>query len=158
MSAASSCRPARAISPPPSNSNLGGTVETFSSDPLARFGVQARQTIGSYDTSRTFARIDSGDLRRWQCALYLGARQRARAWDFDGKQGGWQANAKFVHDDGDLGKLTFYFDYNDMTQPNEDATVFFKPSAGGTATPVQLYTPYTKPFFYPNSPITGPTI
>jgi len=35
-------------------------------------------------------------------------------------------------------------------RPNEDATVFFKPSAGGTATPVQLYTPYTKPFFYPD--------
>ncbi len=53
--------------------------------------------------------------------------------------------------DGKIGKLTFYFDYNDMTQPNEDATVFFKPSAGGTpATLAQLYTPYTKPFFYPD--------
>jgi hypothetical protein len=37
-----------------------------------------------------------------------------------------------------------------MKQPNEDATVFFKPSAGSTATPVQLFTPYTKPFFYPD--------
>jgi iron complex outermembrane receptor protein len=134
----------------PSNSNLGGTVETFSSDPLARFGVQLSQTIGSYDTSRTFARIDSGDLGGGNSLYVSGARQRARAWDFNGKQGGWQGNAKFVHDDGDLGKFTFYFDYNDMTQPNEDATVFFKPSAGGTATPVQLYTPYTKPFAHPN--------
>src|SRR6202007_215611 len=75
--------------------------------------------------------------------------QRARAWDFNGIQGGWQANGKLVHDDK-YGKLTLFFDYNDMTQPNEDATVFFKPSAGGTATPVQLYTPYTKPFFYPD--------
>jgi outer membrane receptor protein involved in Fe transport len=53
----------------------------------------------------------------------------------------------FVPDDS-VGKLPIYFDYTDMTQPTEDATVFFKPSAGGTATPVQLYTPYTKPFFY----------
>lgn len=135
----------------PSNSNLGGTVETFSSDPLKEFGIQLAQTIGSYSTSRTYGRIDSGAFGPGgeNSAYISGARQRARAWDFNGKQGGWQANAKFVHD-GDIGKITAYFDYNDMTQPNEDATVFFKPSAGGTATPVQLYTPYTKPFFYPD--------
>lgn len=69
-----------------------------------------------------------------QFGLYLGVRQRARAWDFNGLQKGWQANAKLVHD-GEAGKLTLYFDYNDMVQPNEDATVFFQPTAGGgTAT------------------------
>ena len=132
-----------------SNSNLGGTVETYSSDPLATLGIQAAQTIGSYDTSRTYARIDTGTFGGTNSAYVSGVRQRARAWDFNGIQGGWQANAKFVHDDG-IGKLTLYFDYNDMTQPNEDATVFFKPSAGGTATAAQLYTPYTKPFYYPD--------
>lgn len=132
-----------------SNSNLGGTVETFSSDPLSEFGIRAAQTLGSYSTSRTFVRIDSGEFGGGNSAYVSGARQRARAWDFDGIQSGWQANAKFVSD-GDDGKFTLYFDYNDMKQPNEDATVFFKPSAGGTATPVQLYTPYTKPFFYPD--------
>ncbi|MBJ7439340.1 MAG: TonB-dependent receptor [Sphingopyxis sp.] len=131
-----------------SNSNLGGTVETYSSDPLDRFGIQVGQTVGSYETSRTFGRFDSGVFGGGNSLYISGARQRARAWDFNGKQGGWQANAKFVHD-SDIGKLTLYFDYNDMTQPNEDATVFFKPSAGGTATPAQLFTPYTKPFFYP---------
>ena len=133
----------------PSNSNLGGTIETYSSDPLARPGIQAGQTIGSYSTSRTFARVDTGDLGDGTSAYVAAARQRARAWDFNGIQGGWQVNAKVVHDDS-AGKLTAYFDYNDFTQPNEDATVFFQPSAGGTATAVQLYTPYTKPFFYPD--------
>lgn len=133
----------------PSNSNLGGTVETFSSDPQKEFGVRAAQTVGSYSASRTYLRIDSGDIGGGNSAYISGVRQRARAWDFDGIQKGWQANAKFVHD-GDAGKLTLYFDYNDMTQPNEDATVFYKPSAGGTATPAQLFTPYTKPFFYPD--------
>jgi hypothetical protein len=132
-----------------SNSNLGGTVETFSSAPLSEFGVQAAQTVGSYSASRTFVRIDSGEFGGGNSAYISGVRQRARAWDFDGIQSGWQANAKFVHD-SDNGKLTLYLDYNDMKQPNEDATVFFKPSAGGTATAVQLYTPYTKPFFYPD--------
>jgi len=135
----------------PSNSNLGGTVETFSSAPLEKFGIQAAQTVGSYSTSRTFVRLDSGKFGpNGANSLYLsGARQHARAWDFNGIQGGYQANAKFVHDDK-IGKLTLYFDYNDFIQPNEDATTFFKPSAGGTATAVQLYTPYTKPFFYPD--------
>jgi iron complex outermembrane receptor protein len=134
-----------------SNSNLGGTVETYSADPLDALGIQAAQTVGSYSTSRTYVRVDSGKFgpNGENSAYISGARQHARAWDFDGIQGGWQANAKFVHDN-DAGKLTLFFDYNDMTQPNEDATVFFKPSAGGTATPVQLYTPYTKPFFYPD--------
>ena len=132
-----------------SNSNLGGTVETFSSNPLPAFGVQAAQTFGSYETSRSYVRIDTGTFGGNNSAYVSGARQHARAWDFDGIQGGWQANAKFVHDDP-VGKFTAYFDYNDMKQPNEDATVFFRPSAGGTATPVQLYTPYTKPFFYPD--------
>lgn len=133
----------------PSNSNLGGTVETFSSDPQKEFGVRAAQTFGSYSASRTYLRIDSGDIGGGNSAYISGVRQRARAWDFDGIQKGWQANAKFVHD-SDAGKLTLYFDYNDMTQPNEDATVFYKPSAGGTATAAQLFTPYTKPFFYPD--------
>ena len=116
---------------------------------MSSFGVQAAQTLGSYDTQRSFLRIDTGDFGGGNSAYISAARQHARAWDFQGIQGGWQANAKFVHDDS-TGKLTLYFDYNDMKQPNEDATVFFKPSAGRTATAVQLYTPYTKPFFYPN--------
>jgi iron complex outermembrane recepter protein len=132
----------------PSNSNLGGTIETYSSDPAKAFGVTANQTVGSYNTSRTYLRLDTGLSKAGTDSAYVSvARQKAKAWDFNGWQGGWQANAKYVHDDS-VGKLTLYFDYNDMTQPNEDATVFFKPSAGGTATAVQLYTPYTKPFYY----------
>lgn len=132
----------------PSNSNLGGTIETYSSDPTQSFGVTANQTVGSYNTSRTFLRLDTGLSKAGTDSAYVAVtRQKAKAWDFNGWQGGWQANGKYVHDDS-VGKLTLYADYNDMTQPNEDATVFFKPSAGGTATAVQLYTPYTKPFYY----------
>ena len=65
-----------------SNSNLGGTVETFSSNPLAKLGVQATQTVGSYGTSRTFVRIDTGTFGGNNSAYISGARQRARAWDF----------------------------------------------------------------------------
>jgi outer membrane receptor protein involved in Fe transport len=126
-----------------STSNLGGTVETFSSDPSRQFGIQANQTVGSYGTSRTFVRIDSGELGTGNSAYVSAARQRARAWDFNGIQGGWQANGKFVHEDN-AGKLTFFFDYSDKKEPNEDATVFRIPAT----TTAQAYTPGTRPFFY----------
>lgn len=127
----------------PSSNNLGGTIETFSSDPLGRLGVQVNQTIGSYGTSRTYARVDVGDSSN--AAYISGVRQRARAWDFNGVQGGTQANGKFVHD-GSWGKLTVYFDYSDMKQPNEDATTFRVPAT----TAAQAYLPYVRPFFYPD--------
>jgi hypothetical protein len=132
-----------------STSNLGGTIETFSADPSKTMGGMFNQTVGSYGTSRTYLRLDTGTFgpNDENSAYVSGVRQRARAWDFNGIQGGWQANAKFVHD-GAAGKLTLFFDYSDKTEPNEDATTFFKPSAGGTATAAQLYTPRTRPFFY----------
>jgi hypothetical protein len=135
----------------PSTSNLGGTIDTFSSDPRSELGVQLDQTLGSYQTRRTYARVDSGTFgpNDANSAYISAARQHARAWDFNGIQKGTQINAKFVHDDS-VGKLTAFFDYSDKKEPNEDSTVFFKPSAGGTATPAQLFTPYTKPFFYPD--------
>jgi len=126
-----------------STSNLGGTIETLSSDPARQFGILASQTVGSYGTSRTYARIDSGTLGGNNAVYVSGVRQRARAWDFNGIQGGWQADAKFVHDDS-AGKLTLFFDYSDKKEPNEDATVFRIPAT----TAAQAYTPGTRPFFY----------
>ncbi len=45
-----------------STSNLGGAIETRSSDPLQTQAVDARQTFGSYYTTRSFLRFDTGDL------------------------------------------------------------------------------------------------
>lgn len=129
----------------PSTSNLGGTVETFSADPSPEMGAQVSQTIGSYGTSRTYVRLDTGKFAGDNSGYVSVARQRARAWDFNGKQGGWQANAKFVHED-DAGKLTLFLDYSDKIEPNEDATVFRIPAT----TAAQAYTPYTRPYFYPD--------
>jgi hypothetical protein len=130
-----------------STSNLGGTIDTFSSDPLGHIGAQVDQTFGSYGTSRTYVRLDSGPFGPGgDNSGYISAsRQRARAWDFQGRQGGYQANAKFVHDDS-IGKLTLFFDYSDKIEPNEDATTFRIPAT----TAAQAYTPYTRPYFYPD--------
>lgn len=131
----------------PSTSNLGGTIDTFSANPLPRLGAQVDETLGSYGTSRTYARIDTGRFGPGgdNSAYVSAARQRGRAWDFAGVQGGWQANAKFVHDDS-VGKLTVFFDYSDKAEPNEDATTFRIPAT----TAAQGYTPYTRPYFYPD--------
>ncbi len=129
-----------------STSNLGGGIETFSSDPRKELGIQVNQTIGSYDTSRTFVRVDSGEIAGSNTSAYVSVlRQRAKAWDFNGRQGGWQVNAKAVHDDSN-GKLTAYFAYSDKQEPNEDATTVFKTPANAA----QAYQPYVRPFFYPD--------
>ncbi len=124
----------------PSTSNLGGTIDTFSSDPDDSFGVRAAQTLGSHDAFRSYLRLDSGDLGGNTRLYVSGVRQYAKAWDFDGEQKGWQANAKLVHE-GDRGTLTGYFAFSTKAEPNEDATV---------VSATQTYQPYTRPFLYPN--------
>ena len=134
-----------------STSNLGGTIDTFSSDPHDERGVTASQTFGSYSTFRTYARIDSGDLGDGTKFYVSGVRQDARAWDFNGRQGGYQADAKIVHDDS-TGKLTAYFVYSDKTEPNEDATsIVVRPATATTAAVDNRgVAPYTRPFYYPD--------
>jgi len=140
-----------------STSMLGGAIETFSSDPTDTFGVDVRQTGGSYDTSRTFLRMDSGTIGDDMGAVYLSyLHQNARAWDFDGYQHGDQLNLKYVHAD-DAGKLTFYADWDSKVEPNEDSTSYGnQQTAAG-----QAFQPYTRPFAYPNlaaeTALLGPT-
>ncbi|MDB5455647.1 MAG: tonB-dependent Receptor Plug domain protein [Caulobacter sp.] len=130
-----------------STSNLGGAIETFTSDPRAERGGEFAQLVGSYDASRTYLRLDSGVFGDGNSAYIAYAHQDAKAWDFNGKQGGDQANLKFIHD-GSRGKLTFFLDYSDKIEPNEDGTTRFFPSRAGK--PTDAYQPYTRPFTYPD--------
>jgi hypothetical protein len=123
-----------------STSNLGGTIETFSSDPLQGRNLAVQQTVGSYNTSRTFVRYDTGNLGNGNSAYISGVHHEQKAWDFNGRQGGDQINAKYVNQSS-LGKLTLFVDYSDKIEPNEDSTVH-------SAT--EKYQPYTRPFLYPN--------
>ncbi len=125
-----------------SASNLGGGIETYSSDPAATMGVRFAQTLGSYDASRTFLRIDSGEVEGLggTNSGYLSiVRQKARAWEFNARQGGWQGNAKFVHK-GENGTLTGYFNISDKAEPNQDSVAH---NAGGLE-------PYYRSLLYPN--------
>ncbi|WP_294272388.1 TonB-dependent receptor [uncultured Sphingomonas sp.] len=125
-----------------SASNLGGGIETYSSDPAATLGVRFAQTLGSYDATRTYLRIDSGEVEGLggTNSGYLSVvRQKARAWEFNARQGGWQGNAKFVHK-GENGTLTGYFDISDKVEPNQDSVAH---NAGGIE-------PYYRSLLYPN--------
>lgn len=126
-------------------SNLGGAVEITSRDPSNERGLEMNHTAGSYGTARTFVRVDSGEFGNGNKLFLSGSRQRARAWDFAGVQGGYQANGKFIHEDSH-GKLTAYFAYSDKIEPNEDATTIYTNPTNA----VQAYAPYTRPFTYPS--------
>jgi len=126
-----------------STSNLGGAIETFSSDPSKEEGFDVRETAGSYATTRTFLRLDTGDFMGDNRLYISGIHHDAKAWDFDGHQRDDQVNLKFVHD-GSRGKLTLFGDWSDKVEPNEDATGF------GNQTTVPSDTPYTRQFLYPN--------
>jgi iron complex outermembrane receptor protein len=128
-----------------STSNLGGAIETYSRDPSNTFGADARETVGSYETTRTFLRIDTGESQYGNSAYASFAHQDARAWDFDGHQRGNQANFKFVHKD-ERGKLTLYADWQHKVEPNEDAINHGNQQTAAAAT----FIPYTRPFIYPN--------
>ena len=123
-----------------STSNLGGAIETFTSDPLKQMGGQVDQSVGSYDAIRTFARFDTGNIGFNSYADVAFLHQQAKAWDFDGRQGGDQVNAKFIHE-GAYGRVTLFGDYSQHTNPNEDSI---------TLGPNTANAPYTRPFAYPN--------
>ena len=128
-----------------STSNLGGAIETFSRAPADQRGISLQETLGSYSANRTFIRVDSGDLGMGNRGYISALHHDQRAWDFDGHQRDDQVNLKFVHD-GAAGKLTFYADWQNKVEPNEDATSFGSQQTAAAAG----FTPYTRPFYYPN--------
>jgi len=123
----------------PSTSNLGGTIETYSRDPMNERNINLQQTVGSHKASRTFLRYDSGDLGGGNSFFVSGLHHEAKAWDFNGRQSNDQFNAKFVHE-GEKGKLTVYANWSDKIEPNEDSTLHQG----------NLVAPYTRPFMYPD--------
>jgi hypothetical protein len=123
-----------------STSNLGGAIETFTSDPRKETGWNVQQTLGSYSATRTFLRFDTGEFADGNSAYISYVHQDARAWDFHAHQGGDQFNIKWVREK-EAGKLTIFADYSDKMEPNEDSIVHV---AGETSAP------YTRPFLYPD--------
>jgi iron complex outermembrane receptor protein len=98
-----------------STSNLGGTVQFFSSAPTDEFGITGSQTIGSDKTYRTFARVDTGLLSSGTKAYLSVTRQRAEKWKGAGAQDQDIFNSKLVQKLGNS-KLTAFFNYSDRKE------------------------------------------
>jgi iron complex outermembrane receptor protein len=98
-----------------STSNLGGTVQFLSSDPLPTPALAASQTIGSSQTVRTFARVDSGQFATGTSAYASVLRQRADKWKGEGPQDLDQFNSKLVHRFG-AHQFSAFFNYSDRSE------------------------------------------
>lgn len=97
-----------------STNNLGGTVETFSMDPLDRLGGQANATYGSDQTMRGFMRLNAGSaggLRGFVSYGY-GATDKYRG---QGTQDQHMINAKAVLPLGDA-VLDAWLSYSDRRE------------------------------------------
>lgn len=91
-----------------SSGNLGGTLRFFSSDPSADFGVRLAQTLGSDATSRSYARLDTGDHNGFSAYL-SGVFHTTDKWKGEGPQRNTQFNGKFVYAGEDF-RITGYAD------------------------------------------------
>ncbi len=92
-----------------STSNLGGSIQVFSTDPKNTFGVNLSETYGSANSNRTFFRIDSGDLGYHTKAFLSLLYSKADKWKGYGPQTEKQLNTKIVHFFGES-KITAYAD------------------------------------------------
>lgn len=98
-----------------STSNLGGTVQFFSSDPENKRSVRVDQTIGSSSTSRTFIRGDSGLSDSGTKAYISYTDQSAEKWKGRGAQTVQQLNSKVVHLFGE-NKISAFLNTSDRTE------------------------------------------
>lgn len=83
-----------------SSSNLGGTLQFYSTDPSDRFGVRVSQTLGSDSDRRTFLRLDSGATAFGQAYVSY-TNQSTDKWKGDGQQRQEQWNLKWTKSMGD---------------------------------------------------------
>ena len=97
-----------------STNNLGGTVETFSMDPLDRFGAQANATYGSDNTMRGFVRLNAGSAEgpRGYVSYGYGTTDKYRGV---GTQDQHMINAKVVVPLGEAA-LDGWFSYSDRRE------------------------------------------
>ncbi|MEK6541141.1 MAG: TonB-dependent receptor [Pseudomonadota bacterium] len=101
--------------------NLGGTIETFSADPLGRFGVQVNGTYGSDNTLRGYVRADFGSDNgpSGYVSFLYGDTDK---WKGEGVQQQRQINARFTAPIGSVNFDAWYSfsrrneqDYQDLS-------------------------------------------
>lgn len=103
----------------PATTNLGGSIQIVSRDPSDKFGGKISQMFGSYNSFRTFGRIDSGRLNASGTKFTVSyARSDGDKWKGEGEQFDQQVNAKLVQPIGRESNVKIFFNWNDATQFN----------------------------------------
>jgi iron complex outermembrane receptor protein len=97
-----------------STNNLGGTVESFSIDPLDHFGGQANATYGSDDTMRGFVRLNIGSANGFRGFVSYGYGSTDK-YKGTGKQDQHMVNVKGVLPVGE-GQIDGWFSYSDRRE------------------------------------------
>ncbi|GBR08463.1 TonB-dependent receptor [Acetobacter oeni] len=97
----------------PSNTNLGGSMQFFTSDPKEKAGATVSQGFGSYAMKRTYVRVDSGELNSTGTRFYA-AYSRSYEKKYDGGSPDFmqQVSAKFLQPVGNDSKITGFFTWN----------------------------------------------
>lgn len=95
-----------------STSNLGGTVEFFSSDPAATFGGRFGIAAGSDDARRLQGRIDSGELGTGTRLFISAVDQHSAKWRGDGDQKQRNYTFKLLQQAG-AAQLVGFINYSD---------------------------------------------
>ena len=90
-----------------STSNLGGTLRVTSDAPAYEARMRFDQTFGSDSDVRSFARLDTGDLRGWR-AFFSALHQDGDKWKGWGPQRHHQFNGKLVREGETLTLSAFY--------------------------------------------------
>ncbi|MDQ1922640.1 TonB-dependent receptor [Massilia pseudoviolaceinigra] len=113
-----------------STSNLGGTVQFVMQEPHDEFGTAVVQTFGANDTSRTFARVDTGELPGGGKFYLSGTRQRAGKWKGEGSHDQEQFNFRFQQPIGDH-SLSGFYNYSDRIERDyQDLSLAMLPKVG----------------------------
>ena len=102
-----------------SNSNLGATVQFYTSDPGEKRHFDVQQSAGSFSGYRTFGRFGSGNLGSSGMKVYIaGVYQRADKFKGDGpiNQHYYQFNGKLTQQIGSKGLFTYYMDYSNRAE------------------------------------------
>jgi len=105
-----------------SNSNLGGTIQFYSSDPDSVASVRVDQALGSDGTHRTFVRFDTGDYHGFSTYVSFDHANTDK-WKGYGYQRSNQLNLKSVYQWGDGNRISLFvdsskrkeYDYQDLS-------------------------------------------
>lgn len=103
----------------PSTNTLGGTIQIGSSDPNDKRGGKISQSFGSYNSYRTYVRLDSGKLNSSGTKFYTSyARTDEGMWMGSGDQFMQQVDAKLVQPIGQRSRMSAFFNWSSLAQWN----------------------------------------